>query len=249
VAGDLPEDWRARMLDMIRGVAPLDGEWFSGGPVCSPLDQIGIYAQQYRLRLHDALNVEVLGVRALVGDRADDLYARYLRAHPSQAWTLNRVADAFAGWLAEQPDVEPVVVEMARLDWAVQHGFEAADGEELDPARLMTLPPLVLQPHVHLVRCTWNVHEVRSAALSREPLPALRQGDFPLVVFRRERWMRHWVAPLGLWGILEAIGEGLTVQRAIDRVFTRGWTTTEELAEHIGGWFRDLAERRLVSVR
>jgi hypothetical protein len=112
---------------------------------------------------------------------------------------------------------------------------------------LVRLPKLRLQPHVHLLRTTHNVHEVRSALLTREDVPELRPGDFPLVLYRKGLDMRHWVTPLALWGILDAIGRGETVPAAIDSVFTKGWTTADELGAEIGTWFREIAERRLVS--
>lgn len=247
MAEPLPPDWRARMVEMVRGAAPLEASWFTGGPVCTPLEQIGIYADQYDLRLFDALVEEVRGVRHLLPD-GDDLLRRYLRENPSRSFTLNRIADALPEWLDRQPGVEKSVVEMAHLDRAVQKGFEAAEGEPLDPASLVSLPVLRLQPHVSLLRLGRNVHEIRSAVLSDRDPPALRSGDFPLIVFRRLNKMRHWVAPLPLWGILAAIDRGSTVPEAIDDVFGRGWIDLETLQAEIGGWFSDLAERQLVSV-
>jgi hypothetical protein len=241
------------MVEMIRGAEPLDARWFTGGPVCSPLDQIGIYRTQYDLRLYDALREELIGLAALI-DAAPDaveeggeaLLRRFLLACPSRSYTLNRVADGLADWLAAQPGVPSAWVEMARLDWAVQHGFEAAEGAPLDAVSLMVAPALALQPHVHLLRCTLNVHEVRAAVLTGLDVPQLRPGDYPLVVFRRGIHMRHWCVPLGLWGLLEEIGAGRSLSDAVEAVFERGWTTAEELTANIGGWFKDLAERNIV---
>lgn len=250
MSGELPADWRSKMIDMIRCAAELDGEWFTGGPACSPQEQIEIYRTQYRLRLYDALVIEIPGLSHLLGDeRREELLLRFLYANPSHAWTLNRIADGLADWLATQPEVEPAWVEMARLDWAIQHGFEAVDNEALDPAALGGLPALDLQPHVHLLRLRRNVHEVRSAVMTRQPVPELVEGDYPLVVFRSRLQMRHWVVPLGMWGILEAIGDGLALPAALERVFVRGWATPEELTEHVGAWFHDLATLKLVQLR
>jgi hypothetical protein len=247
----MPVDWRERMIDMIRGAAPLDESWFSGGPACTPLEQIDIYRRQYRLRLYDALLVEVPGLRKLLGDtpETESLLWRYLDAHPSQSFSLNRIADALAPWLAQQPDVPVEVTEMARLDAAVAQGFEAAEGTPLDPGALVDLPPLQLQPHVRLLRLSTNVHELRSALLTNQPRPELVRGDFPLVVFRRGIAMRHWGVPLPLWGILEGLSRGQTVAEAVNEVFTRNWVDAGTLSTEIGGWFRDMAERNLVQTR
>lgn len=248
------------MIEMIRGAAELDGSWFSGGPVCSPLEQIAIYRTQYGLRLYDALREELIGLAHLIdadpehNERGEALLRRFLFERPSSSWTLNRVADGLADWMAEQPDVPVPWIEMARLDWAVQHGFEAAESPPLDPADLQLALSgsglaLALQPHVHLVRARHNVHEIRGAVLGRAPVPELRQGDFPLVVFRRGIHMRHWCVPLGMWGILDAIASGASLPEALDRAFQRGFTTVEELTTEVGRWFRDLAERDIVTTR
>ncbi|HHO52591.1 MAG TPA: DUF2063 domain-containing protein [Deltaproteobacteria bacterium] len=251
-SGELPPDWREQMVEMIRGAAPVRGDWFAGGPVCSPEEQIGIYVQQYRLRLYDALLDEVPGLAALLqGDdeeAGERLLRRYLADHPPSSWTLNRIADALPGWLAEQPGVGAHLVEMALLDRAVQEGFDAAEGRPIQPAELATMPRLQLQPHVRLLRLRHNVHSLRSAALSRRPLPGLQAADFPLVVFRRGRKMRHWVVPLPAWGILQGIAAGRGVPEAIEDVFARGLVDAEHLTDEIGTWFRDFSERSLVQL-
>ena len=248
MADGLPADWQSRMVDMIRGAVPVDPGWFTGGPVCTPTDQIEIYVRQYRLRLMDALLVEVPGLKALLPDveAREALLRRYLHENPSRSWTLNRVADRLPEWLNLEPEVPKHLVEMAHLDRAVQRGFEAADGEDLDPTTLAGMPRLRLQPHVSLLRVGHNVHALRAAALGGQPLPEVTAGDYPLVVFRRGIKMRHWVLPLPAWGILDGIGWGLSVPEAIEAVFARGWIDAEVLSAEIGGWFKDFAERRLV---
>ncbi len=246
----LPPDWQDRMVEMIRGAEPLDDAWFTGGPVCTPMDQIGIYRRQYTLRLYDALLEEIPGLHHLMGADGEALLRRYLAARPSSSWTLNRVADRLPTWLEGQSDVDQATIEMAWLDRCVQAGFEAADGEPLDPATLATLPALALQPHVSLLRVGHNVHELRSAILSGgDDGPELTTGDYPLVVFRRHLRMRHWVMPLGAWGVLDAIHQGATVPEALEQVFAAGWVSAEQLASEVQGWFREYAGRHLVMLR
>lgn len=248
----LPEDWRAQVVEMIRGAEPVRGDWFTGGPVCTPEAQIGIYVRQYRLRMHDALREEVpglcVGLQGHGGDDGETLLRDYLADHPPSSWSLNRIADALPGWLADRAGVAPHLVELALLDRAVQDGFDAAEGRSLQPAELAAMPRLELQPHVRLLRLRHSVHALRSAALRREPLPELRRGDFPLVVFRRNRKMRHWVVPLPAWGILSGIAAGRSVAGAIEDVFERGLVDAAQLSAEIGGWFQDFAQRDLVQL-
>ena len=60
----------------------------------------------------------------------------------------------------------------------------------IDARAAELIAKLRLQPHVHLLRTTHNVHEVRSALLTREDVPELRTGDFPLALYRKGLEMR-----------------------------------------------------------
>ena len=235
------------MVEMIRGREPLDALWFAGGPSLSPLEQISVYKRQYRLRLGGALGDEVPGLRWLLGEDADSVLDGFLMAKPSTSYTLNRVADGMVEWLAER-DSAPEILEMARLDHAVQSGFEADWGRPLDVARLAAMPRLELQPHVTLLRNRTNVHELRSAVMRGADPPALIDGDYPIVIFRRNLKMRHWVMDLGAWGVLREIEDGRGVDEAIEAVFSRGWVAADDIAGSIQQWFQDYAERNLVQV-
>lgn len=246
----LPGDWQEQLVDMVRGARPVDASWIVGGPVCSPEQQVDIYVSQYRIRLYDALVVEIPGTVGLLGDgeETERLLRHYLEEVPSASWTLNRVADRFAPWLAAQPDVDEAVVEMARLDRAVQRGFDAAAGRRLEPEQLLSFPALELQPHVSLLRLSWNVHDLRSALLTDADIPAQSRGDFPVVVFRVDRRMKHWQMPLGAWLILESLGRGESLDVALSALVERAGFAQDDVEHHIESWFQHIAERQLVQV-
>ncbi|MCO4746986.1 MAG: putative DNA-binding domain-containing protein [Proteobacteria bacterium] len=242
----LPADWRARMAEIVRGAEDPDASWFAGGVVLGPLDQIGVYRDQYRLRLGDAVRDELPGFCALVDDaeRIDELVFAYLAAHPSQSYTLNRIADAFPAFLATQ-DVPQAWLEMVALDRAVMDGFEAAEGHTIRPEQLATTPRLRLQPHVRLLRLQHDVHRFRSAVISDEPLPELAEQAVCLVVFRRALKMRHLEVPPSCLAVLEAIGEGAALGDALSEAVAAG-ADPSVLQERLGDWFRLFAERDLV---
>ncbi len=245
---ELPDDWRERFVAMVRGTEPLSDSWFTGGPALTPLEQIGVYKNQYRLRLYDAVVEEVPGLTHLLGGGAQPALRAYLRDCPSSAWTLNRVADKLVDWLEDRQNPE-WLIQMAKLDRAVQRGFEAASGTPIDAAGLAAMPRLKLQPHVTLLRLTWNVHWIRSAVLAKkEAVPELAEGLFPVVVFRRGLKMRHWEMPRGAFEILVGIDEGMSVEAAVDRAFAEGVLNVETLPVDIGTWFKDYAERNLVEI-
>lgn len=235
---ELPDDWRERVVAMIRGAAPLDAALFRGGPALSPVEQIGVYRDQYRLRLGDAVREEIPGLLRLWGDRADERIAAYLLASPSHTFTLDRVAFALPGWLEQSgaPDVE---VDMARLDVAVTQCFTASD-----PRRIQTVDlgsRLVVQPPVRRLRLGWTVHRVRAAVTAGEPVPAPERQDVPLVVFRPNLRVRHLALPLAGWRLLGAFDTPRTPAEAIEQIVEAG-VDPNELAPHLTEWFRVFAE-------
>jgi hypothetical protein len=232
------------MVEMIRGSAPLDGEWFAGGPALTPLQQIGIYKEQYRLRIYDALLEEIPGTAYLLGDDAETVLWRYLDAHPSTSFTLNALARSLPGWL-EADGASDAVVDMARLDDAVGRGFEAAEGVPLAPEDLAGDPVLVLAPPVSLVRLRTNVHLVRSAVVSKQEPGPWERRDVPLVVFRRELKMRHLEVEPWAWALLDAFRAPTAVSVALEALVAGG-ADPDALMGKLGGWFQLFAERGLL---
>jgi hypothetical protein len=235
----LPPDWQEQLAAVIRGAAEPDLSWFACGLTLSPQEQVGVYQEQYRLRLWDALVEEVPGLRWLLGDRAQEVLWAYLDACPPRSWTLNRVADRLAGWLRDAGHPQ-AWVDMAVLDAAVAASFDAADGRPLTPEAL-TLD-LSLTPHVRLLELRHTVHLVRSAALERREVPALEARDLRLVVFRRGHGVRHAEAEDGAWALLRAIEAGTPLVEAL------GGLEPEDGAK-VAGWFQGFAEAGWVGPR
>lgn len=231
---------------MVSGQKPLDGALFSGGPVLGPVDQIGVYADQYRLRLYPALEEEVIGLKALLGAEAlKPLLWRYLEACPSQTWTLARIAERLEGWLREQ-DAPIEQIEMAALDRAVQRGFTAGDGTPLTIEQLASLPPLRLHPAVSLLRHTTNVHEIRSAAY-RDDRPAIRHElDVHLVIYRKGLRLAHRELEPGAWHLLSHVQRGAPLEEGLEAMLADGHIQVDTVADDIQRWMKTFAELGLV---
>lgn len=241
---DLPQDWRERVVDMIRGAAPLSGELFSGGPTLSPEGQIAVYRRQYELRVPAALAEDAPGLMHLAGGGWEDLARRYLLAHPPRSWSLDHLGRDLERWLVSDA-APPEYVDMARVDEAVQRSFVAAEGLAPRPEDLAVLPPLSLQPHVELLRVGWTVHRYRAQALGGEVPDPLEAGDFHLVLYRRERRVRHIEMPRPAWWILEGmhLGAEASIQRALQV------SSPDELQANLASWFQLFAERGLLQLR
>lgn len=233
---------------MVSGQAELDGALFRGGPVLGPAQQIGVYANQYRIRIYDALAEEVVGLRVLLGDDLKDVLWAYLRDQPSTSWTLERIAVRLEGWLRDQgAPIEQI--EMAALDRAVQVAFIAGDARPLSVEQLQSLPDLELAPSVRRFLFTTNVHDVRSAVRSGTSVALEHGQQIHLVVFRKGLGVQTVVLPKGAWHLLDGFERGLSIPDALEELVLNEVVTADEVGASIQGWFRDLATHGLVQVR
>ncbi|MFO1252870.1 MAG: DNA-binding domain-containing protein [Inhella sp.] len=164
---------------------------------------LAIYQHAYRARLSEALADNHPALAQALGDEGfAALAAAYLAAHPptepSIRWYGHRLAAFMDEW-AELP--HPALADLARLDWALRHAFDAAACPALELAALQpedwaTLRPQ-LQPSVQLLALHWAVgpawHALNAArAASQEAeLPEPAPLVHTLLVWR-SGLQPHW---------------------------------------------------------
>jgi hypothetical protein len=238
-------DWREHVAAMILGQAELEGSLLAGSPTLGPLQQLQIYRDQYLLRVPQALAQDRPGLHALLGADWPALCSAYLLAHPPRSWSLEHLPYALEAFLRER-GAPASQIAMCRLDEAVQSSFFAAPGQTPRPDQLAGLPELALQPHVRLLRLPVDVHLFRSAVLAKEATEPLRPGDFPLVVHRRERGVRHTVLSPGAWAVLEGLQRGLPTETALAEAVAG--LPEQGLSDQVAAWFRLFVARELVQL-
>ena len=116
---ELPADGRDRVVGMLRGAHPRSGRWVRGGPVCTPDDQIAIYADQYRQRLLGALREETLGdLLARRPERVIEMAVKGMLPHNRLGSAMYRKLNVYPG--ADHPH------QAQRPHGADEHEQEAA---------------------------------------------------------------------------------------------------------------------------
>ena len=120
----------------------------------------------------------------------------------------------------EPADRLPYLGDVARLEWARQQAYHAADAEPLDPQRLAEVEPaqlgelrLLLHPSLRLCESRWPILDIwetntRDAQPRRVDLDA---GDQQLLVLRPRAQVNQQLLPAGAAGFLRQIlaGRGL----------------------------------------
>jgi hypothetical protein len=136
---------------------------------------IGVYRNNYRGNLHDALAGAYPVVKLLVGDEFFRFLAkRYIEQYPSCSANLHHFGSELAGFIAAfEPAKELAYLpDVAALEWACHVAYFADDGDVLDLNELAQVPPdrypdLVLHTHpsCHVVRspypiaAIWQAHQ------------------------------------------------------------------------------------------
>ncbi len=161
-----------------------------------------VYRQAYRARLRAALrdNYDVLPL--VMGDDAFDALAyAYIAAHPSSHTSLRWFGHQLASFMAahEALVAHPAMVDLAQLEWALRHAFDAAHAAPLEVAELATLPApdwpdlrLALHPSVQVLALQWAVGPIWHALKTgQEDVPAPDALAHHVLVWReglQNRW-------------------------------------------------------------
>jgi hypothetical protein len=105
----------------------------------TPDERIDIYHRMYPIRMREALQSDYPALAHFLGDDGfEALVRRYVAAHPSRSYTLNRLGDHLAAFIAETGGVpKPAFcAELAQLEYAITLVFDAPETPLLDAAAL-----------------------------------------------------------------------------------------------------------------
>jgi hypothetical protein len=105
--------------------------------------RLGIYAEAYRARLHDALATDYAGLQKYLGDSTFAALAQaYIDANPSTHFSLRWFGKALPEFVAATAPYNGhlELAELARFEWAQGLVFDAPDVEPLTIADLAAVP-------------------------------------------------------------------------------------------------------------
>jgi hypothetical protein len=222
-------------------------------------ERLAIYNRAYFARLLECLRAEFPVLVHALGDEAFDSFAiAYLQRYPSRSYTLGRLADNFARYLAEtRPrDEDPsrdaaswpdFVIDLAAFERALGDVFDGPGVEDeplLGLEQLEAIPAdrwpqarLVPVPSLRLLRFRFPVHAYFSAVRRKQDTPIPPAADTLLAVIRRQYVVRHYPLSPPQHVLLDALLAGGTVGEAIAAMARRADGDLEQLAGDVRRWF------------
>jgi len=161
-------------------------------------DRLRIYSRGYRVRLIEALdNTYPLLHRLLGDDEFMSLGEAFVAAHPSVHRSIRWYGRELAEFLTHTPphDQQPILAELALLEWTLAEVFDAPDARPQSRAALAGIDPLAwnllqfqFHPSVRRLHLRWNTAAAWKALNSEEipPHPECSEQPVPWLLWRHE---------------------------------------------------------------
>ncbi|MEA2748975.1 MAG: hypothetical protein QOI41_3118 [Myxococcales bacterium] len=228
-------------------------ELAAGNDRLSPAEQLDVYREQYLLRHLDVLREDFLTLEHALGDtRFETLAKAYLKALPSRSFSLRDLGVDLPRFVAETApwSEDPLLADLARLEWAFVDAFDAPDAPPLDLATVTAVPEdawpsarLVLQPSVQRLALRYPAHEARLAARSGERSAAEAMKRPPptptyVVLFRGAERLQCLAIDPDAYALLDELARGTALGDACERVATASGASGASFEEKVGAWFQ-----------
>ncbi len=190
---ELQQDMQRHLLGEDSGVTSA----IVDAPPLGAADRLAIYRNAYQVRLIDALHETYPVLHGLLGDEAWlELGQAYVAARPSVFRSIRWYGRDLTEFMAETSPYsdEPVLSEVAVLEWTLTEVFDAKDAESLTRADLSAIEPsawgdltIEFHPSLHRLAFSWNTAAVwKSMSLdATPPRPARADQPMPWLLWRQ----------------------------------------------------------------
>lgn len=218
----------------------------AGSQTMSPLAQLSVYREQFWIRHVGCLVEDFPTLHALLGEPGfATLVAAYLRAHPPTKFRLRDLGEDLPRFVAKAAPwaEDPLLADVAHVEWAFVDAFDAADAPPLDPASLGGVAEdawsgarLTLHPSLQLLALRHPANELRIAFRTEQTLVRPAPAETFLVVYRRELLLYTEALDDLAFALLSRLRQGEALGEAGDGVAQASGRGAEVEAK-IGEWF------------
>jgi hypothetical protein len=246
------------LAEVLRGPRPMAGdaertnlaaEIATGNDRLSPAMQLDVYREQFFLRHLDALRDDFSSLVHLLGaDSFEALGKAYLQAFPPRSFTLRDLGRELAGFVASTSpwNEDPLLAELASVEWAFVEAFDAASAPALALADVAGVPEdawpssrIVLQPFVQRLSLAHAAHDYRLAVRNDEPPAARPEARTAyVIVFRGPAALHCLELDADAYALLDELARGAPLGEACERVAASSGADEAAFHDDVGAWFQ-----------
>lgn len=233
-----------RIGDVLANFVRIADELITPSATLTPVERLELYHRQYWYRLLDSIAEDFPGLRWRLGDEPFwRLMEAYLEAQAPRSFTLRHLGAGLASFIADRPGVVPNAIEaedLARLEYALCHAFEAGEKPLVAPSELRK-GNLGLQPHITLLPLRtpadtlWRSWQ-RGGRFKRLGRPSTRPSRF-VAVYRCDLGLHIERLPRAAFSILAAIRDDGSLESAMERVTSDRGLLRAHDAQRVSEWF------------
>lgn len=174
--------------------------WVSAAGKSAPEKQLSIYSYAYHARLVEVLTNDYPATLVAIGeDYFEQLTGEYIKAHPSQFFSLRDFGAGLANFILELFEKEthwqemPWLYELVVFEWSLGQAFDAADDKIFTEHDMATVAPEIwpnlkfkLHSSVQRLDFEWNIIEMWQALTAETPteVSATKDASTPWLVWR-----------------------------------------------------------------
>jgi hypothetical protein len=207
----------------------------------------GVYRHAYWSRLTDVLGGDYPGLKALAGEHFTEIARAYVARHPSVTPSIRWAGRLLPQFLRDEAPYrdDPWLADMARLDWALAHAFDAADAPAIGVPELATIPAelwgglkLSLHPTLDLFPVTTPVDVLRPLLLNdaRAAFDRSARQDGGVMAWRIGHDLKFRAIPAREFSALGAMRAGATFGDVCEML--SGEIGPEDAAPEAAGFLR-----------
>ncbi|HEY5907786.1 MAG TPA: DNA-binding domain-containing protein [Vicinamibacteria bacterium] len=213
-----------------------------------PEERLGIYHGMYPLRMRDALADDYPGLEHFLGEEGfEHFILDYVQAHPSRAYTLNRLGDHVPEFISRQRGLKhrEFLKDLTRLERTVSEAFDAEETPRLTDAQIQAVPAeawgkarLVPVASLRLVEVRYPVNEyLESVKEGKHDHPRPVRKDGRVAVYRRNYAVYRQDLSKPAFALLEDLAAGKRLSAALRAAARRGGRAPGE--DQLFRWFRE----------
>ncbi len=213
----------------------------------SAAERVDIYRGMYVPRMMEALEIDYPGLAHYLGEEGFyNLVSRYLVAHPSRSYTLNRLGDHLPDFIATLDDVKrkDFLLDLARLEAALNVVFDAEETAPLTMDAIAAVPEDAwenarMKPiaALQMLKFEYRVSEYLTSVLDQIPPPGTRKKRTWVVAYRKDYGLRRLDLTLPAYELLRDLVAEKTVGESIVAACTRKGTARAK-EKDLFGWFQ-----------
>ena len=191
---DLQKDLQRYLLGETGGITAA----IVDAPPLPAKDRLAIYRNAYQIRLIDALHETYPVLHSLLGDEVwVELGEAFVAEHPSIFRSIRWYGRQMPAFLAAREPFsgEPVLAEIALLEWTLSEVFDSRDAPPLDRSALSAIDPaewvslrFEFHPSLRKLTFNWNTAAVWKAMSADEtpPQPERASAAVQWLLWRRD---------------------------------------------------------------